>query len=178
MHSVVLIDKASGLLGLAALAALALCWLARKHMQHGVELSLMLCGMWTYSKVVAYLWGWETARLMFPVGDVGALCVASFIWYLRPTQWKLGIVYAYLTKLFVHAIFWRNGIATTHDARELHNYSLALNILYFLAILCLLVAGVWTIGTLVGARLAPHWSWGRGLHIARGRPASRQAPKG
>jgi hypothetical protein len=173
-----LIDSPSGMLGLGALIAFVLCGLLGRRLRHGLELSVLLMGLWLYSKVIAYLWGWETARHVAPMGDVLALCLTSFAWYLDPRQWKLGIMYAYLTKLFIHAIFWRNGVATTHDARELHNYALALNILYALAILCVLSAGVWTIGTLVGSRVAPDRAGGRGIHAAGRRQASRQAAKG
>jgi len=140
--------------------------------------ALWLCGLlivaWTYTKVAAALWGWDTARMLFPAGDVLGLSVACFAWYMKPQQWRLGVVYAILTKLFLHVWFWRHGVATSHTRGDFYNYSLSLNILYAIEIMFVAVSGGNVIGAAIGSWVSAHWPGHRWAYAPSRRPATRE----
>jgi hypothetical protein len=173
-NGAVIVDRPAALFFLASVVLLGFSWLLRQ--RHAVALSWLILVLWTYTKVAAYLWGWDTARLLMPAGDVLALSFASFIWYLEPRQWKLGVVWATLTKLFIHTIFWRDGVQTIHTKSDLYNYSLSLNILTAIDILCVAMAGSEIIADALGRWLSPGGTGHRWVGAFRGRSAARSKP--
>lgn len=177
MHPI-LIDRWSLAILVGIVAAFALCWPSRDKLKGAMTLSGLLLAMWTSSKVEAWIWSWDTARQLYPASDVFALTVARNVWREEPKAWKLGFIYAYLTKLVIHVIFWRDGVSTAHGPHELYQYGLTLNILVWIAILCVALAGGSALVAPIGSRLVAHWPGNRGLDLAGRRPAPRAYPRG
>ncbi len=166
-----LLDGPSAGLGIAVASVTAMnLWLRPRH---AVAISWLLCGMWAYSKAAAFVWGWDTARLLYPAADVLALSTGLFLWWIRPAQWKLGIVYAYLTKLVIHVLFWSQGQSTPHTHDQIYNYALAQNIMYGLAVMFASLPGGGVIASAVGSWLSLPWPGARRAHAQSGRQASR-----
>ncbi len=168
---VVLLDTPSAWLGAATLLVLVFTWLSRERPAN--VLAWLLCIMWAYAKAAAFLWGWDSARLLLPAGDVLGLAVASFVWYLAPSQWRIGVAFAILTKLFLHVGFWRDGISTIHSSSDVYNYTLSLNILFAVEIFCVALSGSGPLVSAVGSWMSAGRPRYRGHGVARGRHSPR-----
>ncbi len=161
------------LFGLASLSVLTLTLLTSRRWGD-LAFPLLLCAMWAATKAEAWAWGWPTARVLYLPDDLVALGVCCALYLHSPAQWKLGVAFAYFTKLCIHAWFWRHGATTPPTHAALYNYGLSLNILDGMKLV--LASAPWggsvigLIGTWVfGGRRAPPLP-----HSASRRPSGRR----
>jgi|SRR5882762_8626798 len=119
--------------GLACLTVLALSWFTRRHQRnaHTVDMSFALIAAWSWSKIIAAMFGWDGARALYPEADIATMVLVMRLWRAEPGLWKLAIGFVQLTKLIVHVDFrfWSGG-----GTDALYLYGLRLNILFGIAI--------------------------------------------
>jgi hypothetical protein len=140
---------------------------------HATILSFLLLCSWGATKIVALYAGWTVAHLLYPFSHLVMIGVVMALWWERPRPWKLGMVFALLTSLFIDFGYW----AISERTREnLWNYVLALNILFAIEIMCVSIAGGEVVGRAVGNRLSSHRARHRHVVPASGR--STPHPKG
>lgn len=109
--------------------------------------STMLFAAWWFTKIVAWLTDWPTARSFYPITDLIQGLAVLHLCENRRARWKDWLLGIFVAKLLTE-IWFRNGDDIAGIAR--YAYRITLDALYFLALIVAASSG----GRIVADRLA------------------------